>query len=250
MSRMLRPTILLALLYAIAATVAVDARADVRVRIEAGGVWQARNDVSIPGDGGSRFALDDIAGNGPYPFARLELTADLAERHGLRLVYAPLRLSETGRSTVPIEFAGESFDAGALAATYQFNAPRLTYRYLLRDTERWQLQVGFTLLVRDAVVRLRQGEVRADDTDVGLVPLLHLAGSYRLADRWRLAFDLDGLAAPQGRAFDLGVRAEYALTERWDAAIGYRTLEGGVDSDDVYNFSWFNYALVALAYRF
>jgi hypothetical protein len=149
-----------------------------------------------------------------------------------------------------VEFAGERFEAGAVAATYQFNAPRLTYRYLLRETERWHLQVGFTLLIRDAVVRLRQGEVRAEDTDVGLVPLLHLAGGYRLDDRWRVAFDLDGLAAPQGRAFDFGVRAKYALTDRWEVGIGYRALEGGVDNDDVYNFSWFNYALVSAAYGF
>ena len=242
--------VLLVLLAAVAAASAVDARADVSLRVEAGGVWQARNNVSIPGDGGSRFAVDGITGNGPFAFARLELEADLAERHAVRLVYAPLRLSETGNSAAPVEFAGERFDAGLVAVTYQFNAPRLTYRYQLRESERWQLQVGFTLLVRDAVVRLRQGGVRAEDSDVGLVPLLHLAGSYRLDDRWRLAFDLDGLAAPQGRAFDLGVQVEHALTERWDVAVGYRTLEGGVDNDDVYNFSWFNYALVAVAYRF
>jgi hypothetical protein len=245
-----RSGMLMTLLVFLAAFPALDARADVRLRVEAGGVWQARNDVRIPGDAGTRFALDDITGNGPYAFGRVELAADLAERHALRLVYAPLRLSETGNAAAPVEFAGERFDAGAVAATYQFNAPRLTYRYLLRDTERWQLQVGLTLLVRDAVVRLRQDEVSAEDDDVGLVPLLHLAGSYRLDDRWRLAFDLDGLAAPQGRAFDLGVRAEYSLTDRWEVGVGYRVLEGGADNDDVYNFSWFNYALVAVAYRF
>jgi hypothetical protein len=241
-----RSSALLCLLLCLAAA----ASADLRLGIEAGGVWQARNDVRIPGDGGTRFALDDIAGSGPYGFVRVELDYDLAERHGLRLVHAPLRLQESGATTQAIEFAGESFEAGELEATYQFNAPRLTYRYTLRDSERWQVRLGFTLLVRDAKVRLRQDGLRGRDSDVGLVPLLHLSSRYRLDDRWSLVADLDGLAAPQGRALDLGVRAEYAVTERWNVALGYRALEGGADNDDVYNFSWFNYAVLGVARRF
>ncbi|MFU8817536.1 MAG: hypothetical protein ACNA7W_19495 [Pseudomonadales bacterium] len=226
-----------------------DGRGEARIGVEAGAVWQSRNDVRIPGDTGTRFAADGITGSGPFGFVRLEIAGEFAPRHGLRLVYAPLRISESGTAATPLAFAGERFDSGELAATYQFNAHRLSYRYQLRQQQRWQLQLGVTLLVRDAVVRLRQGDLRAEDTDVGLVPLLHVAGSYRLSDRWNLAFDLDGLAAPQGRAFDLGLRAEYAIADRWAVSVGYRTLDGGVDSDDVYNFAWFNYALIGMSYR-
>jgi hypothetical protein len=55
--------------------------------------------------------------------------------------------------------------------------------------------------------------------------------------------------APQGRAFDIGVRAEYALSERWELLAGFRMLDGGVDNDDVFNFVRFNYAVIGLAYR-
>lgn len=227
------------------------ARADgVRLGLETGAVWQSRNDVRIPGDDGTRFAFDDVSGSGPFPFVRLEVDYDFAERHGLRLVYAPFRVEESGQLAEPVEFAGERFAAGEVAGTYQFNAPRLTYRYRLRDDERWLFRIGFTVLVRDAEVRLVQNGIRGRDTDVGLVPLLHFAGSYRLGDRWRLAFDLDGLAAPQGRAFDLGLRAEYAVADQWDLFAGYRMLEGGVDNDNVFNSSWLNYAAVGAAYRF
>ena len=227
------------------------AQADrIRVGVETGALWQTRNDVRIPGDDGTRFALDDVAGQGPFPFVRLDIDWQVAERHGLRLVYAPLRFEERGTLEAPVEFAGEDFAAGTVEATYQFNAPRVTYRYRLQDTERWRFDVGLTVLVRDAEVRLLQDGVRGRDTDLGFVPLLHLAGHYRLGERWRLVFDLDGLAAPQGRAFDLGLRAEYAVARHWDAFAGYRMLEGGVDNDDVFNSSWLNYAVFGAAYRF
>jgi hypothetical protein len=31
---------------------------------------------------------------------------------------------------------------------------------------------------------------------------------------------------------------------------GYRTVEGGADTDDVYAFAWFHYAVVSAIYRF
>jgi hypothetical protein len=241
-----RPTVVLAALLA-PATVAAEG---VRLAFETGALWQSRNDVRIPGDEGTRFALDEITGSGPWAHLRLTAEWDISDKHGLRLVYAPLRLSERGAIGQPVDFAGGSFAPGALEATYQFNAHRVTYRYMFLAEGRWQLRAGATLLVRDAQVRLRQGEQSASDSNVGLVPLLHFAGSYRIAPRWSLGFELDGLAAPQGRAFDLGVRVEYALTPSWDAYAGYRTLEGGVDNDDVYNFAWFNYAVVGVARRF
>jgi hypothetical protein len=225
------------------------AAADVQLSVEAGAVWQQRNDVRIPGDDGTRFALDEITGSGPFGFGRLSLHYDFADRHGVRLIYAPLRLREDGALDQGVDFAGASFAPGNVEATYQFNAHRLTYRYRWIDEDRWGLRVGFTGLVRDAEVRLRQDGLSARDTDVGFVPLLHLAGHYRLNDRWRLAFDFDGLAAPQGRAFDIGVRAEYALSERWDLLAGFRMLDGGVDNDDVFNFARFNYVVIGVAYR-
>lgn len=218
--------------------------------LETGAVWQSRNDVRVPGDSGTRFALDGLTGSGPFAFGRLSADYDINRRHSVRAVYAPYRIQESGVLSDAVDFAGERFAAGAAQGTYQFNAPRATYRYRLIDREQWQFQVGFTLLVRDAEIRLDQDGLRARDTDTGLVPLLHLAGSYALGERWRLAFDLDGLVAPQGRALDLGMRAEYALDERWRLHAGYRTLDGGADNDTVYNFAWLNYAVAGISRRF
>ena len=60
----------------------------------------------------------------------------------------------------------------------------------------------------------------------------------------------EGLAGVPGRAFDVALKVGYDFDDRWGIRVGYRTVEGGVDVDDVYNFAWFNYAVVSGTYRF
>jgi len=235
---------------ALSALAPATALTQVSVTIEGVAAWQHRNEVQIPGDAGTRFRLDDVAGAGPAETFRVSLEWDFASRHGLRVVYAPLRLTEPGVLSDPVEFAGGTFAPGDVDATYQFNSPRVTYRYRIVDGDRGKLRVGFTALVRDAEIKLQQGAQSANDTNVGFVPLLHLSGDRLLTDRLGVAFDVDALAAPQGRAIDLGVRAQYAITDGWWIHAGYRTLEGGADNDEVYNFAWFSSAIAGLTVRF
>ena len=223
-----------------------------QLELEAGPVWQSRNEVQIPNDEtGTRFSLEELAGNGPWATGRLYFTWNLAPRHGLRLLLAPLSITETGVLDEPVDFAGETYEPGLpTEATYQFNSWRLSYRYMVRNGERWRWWVGFTAKARDARVELRQGDTTSKDTDVGFVPLLHLAADWRLAERWRLLFDFDGLAGGPGRAVDLGLKLAYDFDESWSMTAGYRTVEGGADTDEVYNFAWFNAFVVSGVYRF
>jgi hypothetical protein len=105
-------------------------------------------------------------------------------------------------------------------------------------------------LIRDANIELQQGAKRANDDDVGFVPLIHLYGEYRFAPRWLFTLDFDGLASSQGRALDLALKLSYDVTDQWRLGGGYRTLEGGADNDDVYTFAWLHYGFVSLGYRF
>lgn len=61
---------------------------------------------------------------------------------------------------------------------------------------------------------------------------------------------VDGLAAPQGRAFDLSIKSHYDLWDWCSLGFGYRAIEGGVDNDEVYNFAWFQSLVVSLGLRF
>lgn len=76
------------------------AKADERFMLEAevGASWQAKNDVQIPNDMmGNRFYLQELAGAGPWASLRLNANWNINERHGMRLVLAPLAYEETGK---------------------------------------------------------------------------------------------------------------------------------------------------------
>jgi hypothetical protein len=90
--------------------------------------------------------------------------------------------------------------------------------------------MGFTGKVRDAKVELEQGNLTARDTDVGFVPLLHLAADWQPTSRTHVLLDRDGLAGGPGRAFDVALKLGYDLNRQWRLTGGYRTIEGGAAS--------------------
>ena len=48
----------------------------------------------------------------------------------------------------------------------------------------------------------------------------------------------------------MGLCANQCTNDRWRVSAGYRGLEGGADTDDVYNFAWFNTGLISARYSF
>jgi hypothetical protein len=220
--------------------------------LELGTVWQSRNDVRIPNSAdATRFSLTDVQGHGPWPVARLYVTWNIDSRHSLRALAAPLSVTETGRLPSTTSFAGTTFAAGVpTEAIYRFNSWRLTYAYRFRQGSRWGWWIGATAKIRDAKIELDQDGVSAAKTDLGFVPLLHLRAGYRLSDRASLVLDLDALAGGPGRAEDGSLKLYVDFPESWSFSAGYRTVEGGADVDEVYNFAWLHYAVASVAYRF
>ncbi len=221
------------------------------IELELGSAWQSRNDAEIPNDGSAtRFSLRELAGSGPWRAGRMQVTWNPAARHGIRLLGAPFTLTETGVPATDVALQGETFGGGLpVRATYTFHSWRLGYRYLLRAGDRTSAWIGFTAKIRDAVIALEQGGTRARKTDLGFVPLLHLAGEWRPTDRWSLLLDADALAGGPGRAVDLTLQAGYRLDDHWRIRAGYRTIEGGADVTDVYTFAWLHQAVVAVDWR-
>jgi len=222
------------------------------VRIEGGPTWQSLNDVQIPNDAsGTRFSLYELLGSGPWLATRVYLTWRTGERHALRVLVAPLEITGTGVSGRTIDFAGATYASDVpVDATYRFNSYRLSYRYRLHEGERWTWWAGFTANVRDAKIELSQGAVTSHKTDLGFVPLLHVAGDWRFAPRWQLGLDADALAGGPGRAEDVALTLGRDLGDAWTLTAGYRMLEGGADVDEVYAFAWFHYAVVGIERRF
>ncbi|KPQ28055.1 MAG: hypothetical protein HLUCCX14_12075 [Marinobacter excellens HL-55] len=220
--------------------------------VESGPVWLSRNDVQIPNDSeGDRFDLSKLTSQGPDPYLRIHLAYQLAEHHSVSLLYAPLRVYGNGTLTEDVRFAGETFTEGSsVKGVYKFNTYRLGWRYHWPEQGDWKFSAGATLLIRDANVRLGQGTTRADDPDLGVVPLLSLQAHRALTQRLGLELDLEGLGAPQGRAIDASAAVTYKLSTQLEGRLGYRTLEGGADNDSVNAFAWAHYGLLGLRYRF
>lgn len=214
--------------------------------IEGGALWQTRNDQAIPGTTGTRFSLSDIDA-GPFANYRVYLGHQW-RNHEMRALYAPLSIDLSTRLISPVSFLGFIFAPDTpTGAFYKFNSYRLTYTYLLEPRAGWNLGAGFTAKIRDAEVRLTQGALSQSKKNVGFVPLLHLQAIRGLGADWSFRFDFDGLAAPQGRAFDAAFFIEKKNPDSpFTAFWGYRTLEGGADNKEVYNFAWLHYLVLGI----
>lgn len=225
---------------------------DMEVTLEGGVLGFGYNDAQIPNTSdGDRFDVSSVAGDGPFLYGRLAIQRTFADRHVVRGVYAPVRIEGTGSFDEPVSFAGEDFAADvSISGLYQFNTYRLTYRYQFVREEDWTLGTGVTGLVRDANIRLVQGNTRADDPNVGVVPLLHANAQYRHDERWGAEFDIDALASPQGRAVDAALMGTYRPADDVIWRLGYRTLEGGGDGDSVYSFAWLHFGMLGISYQF
>jgi hypothetical protein len=256
--RMISPVFLTAVIITLAATPgspafsAPDTDTRFSLEFETGAVWQSRNEIHIPDTAqGTRFAMTDLQGSGPNAHRRVELTWNLTHRHSLKFVYAPLSFSGTGMFSTQVRFAGGTFPSGTpVDSDYKFDSYRLTYRYLLHESDRWRWKIGATAFLRDARVELRREGERASDSDVGVVPLLSANVEYVIAPGWTALIDFDGLVSPQGRAIDVAAKIRYDLTNAWYVTAGYRMFEGGVDNSERFAFGWYNFAVVSLGVRF
>jgi len=212
--------------------------------VEGGWVWCTKNDVRIPGDTGTPFSLaNDFSLDSKFAY-RVRLGYKFHPRHSLSVLYAPLSLNAEGRVNKEIFFNGVTFPANAsLQALYTFNSYRLTYRYELVTSQRWQVGIGFTAKIRDAEIRVEDPTQSSSKTDLGIVPLFHLRVKWAFLDTMALLLEGDALASPggQGRAEDVLLALVYSPSSRMALKLGYRILEGGADVESVYNFSLLQY---------
>ncbi len=216
--------------------------------LETGALWATRNDAAVPGDTGTRFSMAGADfSTKTAPFVRLQAGLRFG-RHRLSATFAPIRLQGNGVSDIAILFKGQTFFTSNDATVhYKFDTYRLTYRFALVDTSRLDLELGLTALLRDAEIRLSQGGSDAAEKNVGFVPLISFRAAVRVAGPFRVALDGDALAAKQGRAEDVSLALEFATGDLIFRA-GYRFLEGGVDTSQVFNSAWLNQAMVGVRY--
>lgn len=227
----------------------VFAESDSFLQLEGAVVWQGRNDQRIPGNTGSEFSLKDLDSDA-FDALRLYIGKKWNNRHEGRALFAPLKVEAEGALYSAVQFNGVTFSPGAVKALYKFNSYRLTYAYHFDPINEWQLALGGTAKIRHAEVALTQGNLQSSKKNTGFVPLLNFQAVRPFLEDWKFRFDFDGLAAPQGRAFDVAFFIEKSLLKHYSLLAGYRMVEGGADNDKVYNMAWFHYATVGLRWDF
>jgi hypothetical protein len=150
-----------------------------------------------------------------------------------------------------VVFVDTEFPAGTgVEGTYTFNSYRLTYRYTLKETDRFEAGLGFTAKIRDALIRVEGGGQSAEKANVGFVPLVNFRLAWSLTDRVGLLLEGDALAAPQGRAEDVIAAVRVDASDHVQLRLGYRIVEGGADNDEVYTFALLNYASAGVIVSF
>jgi hypothetical protein len=219
--------------------------------LESGLVTTGYNNVRIRGDQGTLFSLrDDLKSKSEF-FYRVRVSYTIKSRHTISALYAPLETKSEGRVANSINFEGAIFPANTdIVGTYKFNSYRLTYRYDIVLKPKIEFGLGLTAKIRDARIALSSPGLVSEKSNVGFVPIINFRLLWNIEDRLGLLLEGDALAAPQGRAEDIQLAFTYKLCDNFRVRAGYRILEGGSDSDVVYNFALLHYTAVGLTYTF
>ena len=216
---------------------------------ELGVVGASRNDVRVPGNGGTLFSLVNDLYTYPAPYGRGEVGAILAGRHTVFATWAPVRLAAHGYLPTDVFFHGATFAGGSPAsARWVFDTYRLTYRYGAVRTSSLDLDVGATGLVSASAIAL-QGTWYSQKTNVGFLPLLSFRVAWRFAGPFAVVADGDAIATSKGRAEDVLVAVEWAARPGVAVRAGYRILEGGADTAEIYEFVLLNQVGVGITVK-
>lgn len=216
--------------------------------VESGLAFQTYNDVRIFNQSGTLFDFNrDFELQGPVIPIRVRAGYTFYNKNHLFALWSPLQIIYEGPAPREIQFQNSLFSQGEiLEGVYKFNSYRLTYRRDLIQSRRWVLGLGFTAKIRDASVQLsNEGGTSEINKNVGFVPLLHLYAQYGLG-RAKIYFEGDGLAGGPGRAFDLFLGSRIPIWNKVDLKSGYRLLEGGADTEEIYNFTLVHYAILGV----
>lgn len=218
--------------------------------LEAGALWQNRNDVRIPGKTGTLVSFDEYD-PGPFLHYRVEGHHQFSETHGIRFIYAPLKLSVTGVEGNDIYYNNNGFSGNSpVEINYEFNSYRLGYTYLAWQNTQSYFKIGLTGKIRQASITFTQGSQSSRYDNVGFVPLFYYALRMNLFESLYFYSDADFAYASQGRAFDFSFKLRKEINEDSILGVGGRFLEGGADNEKVLTFSFISYAVLDYQYRF
>lgn len=229
------------------------AQSEWQFRIMPQAAFGGRNTVQRPNDDtGTRVSLNSefSRANSATFSPRFELEYNI-NKHHIIATAALLNDKFDGIADKNILYDGTQFYAGEnLETKYKFNTYRIGYRYRLVDQPQLALEVGATLLFRDAYISMEDINNKAKFSNFGVAPLLSYYIEWKAAERFSLLSYGDAFAIKVGRAEDIFVGAKYEFTPTISGTAGYRLLEGGSDGDEVFTMSAFHFISLGVGFKF
>lgn len=223
-----------------------------RLRIMPQIAFGGYNNVQLPNHEGTRFSLSrDLHESNAATFApRIEFEYVYRRNHFI-VMGSLLRKQYAGTSATEIRFGKGYFEPGTeLNAVYRFNTYRFTYRYGVVDNPKFKLELGATVLVRDAMISLAGNCHKSSFYNVGVVPLLSYNITWQPTPAIALVSYGDAFGINKGRAEDIFAGIRYDFADHFALWGGYRLLEGGSNGDNIYTFALFHYVSLGLEVKF
>ena len=214
----------------------------INLQLELGNTDSKFNYFQLPNDPANRVDLPTENGIS----YRLTGAYDVSPNGKIYFLLAPLTLKYQTTADRDFEFRGGNYLSNTeTTVTYKFNSYRVGYLWTF-GTETFEYWAGAVAKIRDADIKVTQGDISKNFSNVGFVPLLAAGFHYKPTDIYSLYFHLDGSSAPQGSAYDGVVEARVRIKDGLTAGIGYRVLGGGADNDTLKNFAEFQSTTVSL----
>jgi hypothetical protein len=209
------------------------------------------------------------------PFLRLSAEALFAGRHNVTFLYQPLQLTGRSRLQRDVTIDDALFaDGTPIEWRYGFDFYRLSYEYLLFDTDSFRLGLGggFQMRIAEIDFITRDMTLSRNSRNLGPVPLLKARARYTLPSGWWFGAEVDGFYAAVrilngdleneviGGIIDASLRAGKRLRPGLDGFINLRVVGGGAEGTsqedarerpgDGYTRNWAYFATVSLGFRF
>lgn len=248
---MKRTSLLLVILLALC-TPRVSAQTDIKIRLLPQVAFGGYNTVAMPNLANDRFSLsNEFDQNRIGTFSpRMEVELVYRRNHFI-LTGSLLRKLYSTTLARPISYGGVEFETGSsVDAIYRFNTYRFTYRYGVVDRPKFSLELGATILVRDALISLDSHSKANSLYDLGVVPLISYSIAWKPTPKVSIMSYGDAMALKIGRAEDIFVGVEYNFAPHVTGIAGYRLLEGGGGPDKVYTFALFHFATLGVQIDF
>lgn len=220
---------------------------------DASSSWQNSQGV-LNGIDGTLFSYAKNFDNPAKPLLRLRVNYNFGKnkKHLISALAAPVQYTCNGMFSDSVIFNSTTFQSNtATEGFYKFSGYRLTYRYMIRNTEKLKLGIGLTINFRDAEFSLRQGDKYERNYNRGFVPLFNTYLNYKLKSNFGLLIDGDVFYIDNtGGAIDYLTGINYSFSNHFALKSGYRFFSGvGSEKGNVYNKLFVSSLVVGAVYQ-